>query len=77
MSFELIGRSEQGRTGKLSLPHGDMQTPFFMPIATKGAVKTLSSFDIERLASPIVLSNTYHLWLRPGLELMKEVGGIA
>ncbi len=76
MSFELIGRSEQGRTGKLSLPHGDMLTPFFMPIATKGAVKTLSSFDIERLASPIVLSNTYHLWLRPGLELMKEVGGL-
>ena len=76
MSFELFGRNEQGRTGKLSLPHGDMLTPFFMPIATKGAVKTLSSFDIERLASPIVLSNTYHLWLRPGLELMKEVGGL-
>ncbi len=50
--------------------------PFFMPIATKGAVKTLSSVDVERLGSPIVLSNTYHLMLRPGMEVMKEVGGL-
>ena len=47
-----------------------------MPIATRGAVKTLSSLDIERLASPILLSNTYHLWLRPGMEVMKQQGGL-
>ena len=57
-------------------PHGDLATPFFMPIATRGAVKTLSSFDIEHLGSPILLSNTYHLWLRPGMEVMKEMGGL-
>jgi queuine tRNA-ribosyltransferase len=47
-----------------------------MPIATKGAVKTLSAFDVERLGSPIVLSNTYHLWLRPGMETMRAMGGL-
>lgn len=57
-------------------PHGELHTPFFMPIATRGAVKTLSSFDIENLGSPILLSNTYHLWLRPGMEVMKEMGGL-
>lgn len=64
------------RRGTLSTPHGDLQTPFFMPIATKGAVKTLSSFDIQRLGSPILLSNTYHLWLRPGMEVMASYGGL-
>ncbi len=60
----------------IKTPHGDLATPFFMPIATKGAVKTLSSFDIEKLGSPILLSNTYHLWLRPGMDVMKEMGGL-
>ncbi len=64
------------RRGALVTPHGTLQTPFFMPIATRGAVKTLSSFDIERLGSPILLSNTYHLWLRPGLEVMRKNGGL-
>jgi queuine tRNA-ribosyltransferase len=53
-----------------------METPFFMPIATKGAVKTLSSVDMERLGTPIVLSNTYHLFLRPGMEVMAQLGGL-
>jgi queuine tRNA-ribosyltransferase len=74
--FELFNSSPLGRRGRLETPHGALETPFFMPIATKGAVKTLSSFDIERLGSPIILSNTYHLWLRPGLDLMKEFGGL-
>lgn len=66
----------QARRGILHTPHGDLETPFFMPIATKAAVKTLSSFDIERLGSPILLSNTYHLYLRPGIETMQAVGGL-
>jgi len=57
-------------------PHGVLETPFFMPIATRGAVKTLSSFDVERLGSPILLSNTYHLWLRPGLDVLKACEGL-
>jgi queuine tRNA-ribosyltransferase len=66
----------KARRGTLSTPHGDLETPFFMPIATKGAVKTISTFDVERLGSPILLSNTYHLYLRPGMEIMERVGGL-
>ncbi len=74
--FNLKNKNDIGRRGELVTPHGVLQTPFFMPIATKAAVKTLSSFDIEQLGSPIVLSNTYHLWLRPGMDVMKEMGGL-
>ncbi len=66
----------KARRGELKTPHGTLQTPFFMPIATKGAVKTVSSFDAERLGTPILLSNTYHLWLRPGIEEMQKFGGL-
>lgn len=68
--------ASKARRGELKTPHGTLQTPFFMPIATRGAVKTVSSFDVERLGSPIVLSNTYHLWLRPGTDVLQEVGGL-
>jgi len=60
----------------IQTPHGALATPFFMPIATKGAVKTLSSVDLERLGTPIVLSNTYHLFLRPGVDVMARLGGL-
>jgi len=60
----------------LRTAHGDIQTPFFMPIATKGAVKTLSSADMERLGAEILLSNTYHLYLRPGMDVMRAFGGL-
>lgn len=74
--FTLQGTTSQGRRGVLTTPHGDLETPFFMPIATKAAVKTLSSTDIEKLGSPIILSNTYHLLLRPGMEVMAKAGGL-
>lgn len=74
--FELHRTTPNARIGTLTTPHGDLPTPFFMPIATKAAVKTLSSADIEKLGSPIVLSNTYHLMLRPGMDVMKQVGGL-
>ncbi len=78
LMFTLASTSARSmaRRGQLKTPHGVLETPFFMPIATKGAVKTLSSFDIERLGSPILLSNTYHLWLRPGIEEMRTFGGL-
>lgn len=69
-------KQSQARLGVLSTVRGELATPFFMPIATRGAVKTLSSFDMEQLGSPIILSNTYHLWLRPGLEVLKNAGGL-
>lgn len=62
--------------GTLSLPHGTVQTPFFMPIATRGAVKGLSPDDIRDLGAQIILSNTYHLYQRPGLEVLKKWGGL-
>ncbi len=75
--FTLTSTSPNGsRHGALQTTHGNLATPFFMPIATRGAVKTLSSLDIEKLGSPIVLSNTYHLMLRPGMDVMEKVGGL-
>jgi len=74
--FDLHESTPIGRRGALTTLHGVLQTPFFLPIATRGAVKTLSSFDVERLGSPIVLANAYHLWLRPGLEVLRAFGGL-
>ncbi|MFH1089888.1 MAG: tRNA guanosine(34) transglycosylase Tgt [Candidatus Uhrbacteria bacterium] len=74
--FEVLKQTGKARRGRLTLPHGVVETPVFMPIATKGAVKTLSSQDMEKLGSQIILSNTYHLLLRPGFEGMKKLGGL-
>lgn len=74
--FQVHQMSAQGRGGVLSLPHGRALTPFFMPIATQAAVKTLSAIDLEKLGAEILLSNTYHLFLRPGVERLKEAGGL-
>lgn len=60
----------------LQTGHGEIKTPFFMPIATKGAVKTISTRDLEDLGAQILLSNTYHLMLRPGEDLIKQAGGL-
>ncbi len=78
MSFEVkrqLGKSKAMR-GELRTAHGVIQTPFFMPIATKGAVKTLSSADMEKLGAQILLSNTYHLYLRPGMKVIGEYKGL-
>lgn len=71
------------RRGQLQTAHGTLQTPLFMPIATKGAVKTLSALDVEEIeraadpeTDPIVLSNTYHLYLKPGLDVLRKAGGL-
>ncbi|MAG28537.1 tRNA guanosine(34) transglycosylase Tgt [bacterium] len=69
-------KKSQARTGVLKTAHGSVQTPFFMPIATKGAVKSLTSDDIRRLKAQIILSNTYHQLLRPGLEVLKKAKGL-
>lgn len=76
--FKILKTSKKSRArlGKLKLLHGVVQTPFFMPIATKASVKTLDSADIENLGAEIILSNTYHLLLRPGMEVMKKAGGL-
>ena len=64
------------RAGTLSTDHGSIQTPFFMPVGTYGAVKTQSSEEIKQLPSSILLSNTYHLFLRPGTKIIEQAGGL-
>ena len=74
--FELLTQKGEARRGRLTTAHGVIETPIFMPIATKGAVKTLSSRDMEKLGAQIILNNTYHLLLRPGFEGLKKLGGM-
>ncbi len=64
------------RTGIFKTPHGEIRTPIFMPVGTKATVKTLSQKDLEELDADIILSNTYHLFLRPGEKLIKKMGGL-
>ncbi len=75
-SFTIVKESNGVRRGVLSTRHGTVETPAFMPIATKGAVKTLTSEELHDAGAQIILSNTYHLMLRPGMEVMKHVGGL-
>lgn len=64
------------RTGMVNLPHGSVQTPVFMPIGTQGSVKSLSVQDLHNLDAQIILGNTYHLWLRPDIEVIKNANGL-
>lgn len=64
------------RYGILHTPHGDFETPIFMPVGTKATVKTLIPKEIEEVSDGLILGNTYHLWLQPGDETIKEFGGI-
>lgn len=64
------------RTGEISTSRGAIRTPVFMPVATRGAVRALSGRDVDELAFDIILSNTYHLYLRPGIEVLRGAGGL-
>lgn len=64
------------RTGVLQTPHGDIQTPIYMPVGTQATVKSLTPQDLYDIGAQIILSNTYHLFLRPGHELVKSAGGL-
>jgi len=77
--FKLTKKSKrsQARLGVLQTKSGKIKTPFFMPIATRGVVKTLSYQDIEKLKPQILLGNTYHLYLKPGLNIIKKHGSLA
>lgn len=74
--FKLKNKDGHARTGIFSTPHGDIETPTFMPVGTLGAVRTLSPDELHKLETQIILSNTYHLYLRPGDELIKKMGGL-
>src|SRR5439155_9503516 len=65
-----------GRAGRLLTPHGEVETPVFMPVGTAGTVKSVAQDVLEELGCQLVLANTYHLYLRPGHELIRQLGGL-
>ena len=74
--FELSTTDGAARAGRMRTPHGDVDTPAFMPVATQGTVKSLSPADLRAAGAQIVLANTYHLLLRPGPEVVRDLGGL-
>ncbi len=78
IKYELIKTCKQSgaRLGILHTPHGEIPTPIFMPVGTQATVKGMSPRELEEVGSKIILSNTYHLYMRPGNELIREAGGL-
>src|SRR4029079_13927799 len=75
-AFEVTATSGNALAGVLTTPHGDVPTPTFMPVGTQGSVKTLTPDEVAATGARIVLGNTYHLWLRPGPEVVAAAGGL-
>src|SRR5512136_1549918 len=76
MKFTLHKTSGAARRGTLALAHGNLETPAFMPVGTYGTVKAMSPLELKDMGAQIVLGNTFHLWLRPGLEVIAAHGGL-
>lgn len=76
LDFELINTSSNARRGRLKLAHGTVETPIFMPVGTYGSVKAMSPENLDDIEAQIILGNTFHLWLRPGLDVINRFGGL-
>ena len=76
IEFRIETAGRQGRAGRLLTPHGEIETPVFMPVGTAATVKSLPQDVLEELGVQILLSNTYHLYLRPGVETVRNLGGL-
>ena len=78
VTFEIthICKQSGARTGILHTPHGDVETPMFMPVGTQATVKFVSPEELKDLGSGVILANTYHLWLRPGEDIVDQAGGV-
>ena len=76
--FDIVARdtSSRARAGVLHTPHGDVETPVFMPVGTQATVKTLTPTELDEIGAQIILGNTYHLYLRPGADLIAALGGL-
>jgi queuine tRNA-ribosyltransferase len=74
--FELIKKEKEARLGKIHTPRGSIKTPAFMPVGTQGTIKSIFVDDILKTGTEIILGNTYHLYLRPGIEIIKKFGGL-
>ena len=77
MKFELITTQAKARRGRLTFTRGVVETPVFMPVGTAGSVKGVHQRELEQdLDAPIILGNTYHLYLRPGMDILRQAGGL-
>ncbi|AUR52749.1 tRNA guanosine(34) transglycosylase Tgt [Aquella oligotrophica] len=76
LKFELLKKDGNARRGRVHLNHGVVETPIFMPVGTYGAVKALAPTDLEASEAQIILGNTFHLWLRPGLDIISKFNGL-
>lgn len=76
LSFKLKTTSGQARRGEITTAHGVIQTPIFMPVGTYGTVKGMTPRDLKEINAQIILGNTFHLWMRPGLDIMAKFGGL-
>ncbi len=78
VKYELIKtcKHTKARIGKLHTPHGEIPTPIFMPVGTQATVKAMAPHELEDIEAKIILSNTYHLYMRPGSEIVKQAGGL-
>jgi queuine tRNA-ribosyltransferase len=76
LSFETFKTSGRARRGRLTLNHGVVETPVFMPVGTYGTVKGVMPRSLHEMGAQIILGNTFHLWLRPGLDVLKKFGGL-
>ena len=76
LEFELLKTEAQARRGRLTLNHGVVETPVFMPVGTYGTVKGVMPSSLEAMGAQIILGNTFHLWLRPGLDVLQQFGGL-
>ncbi len=74
--FQIEARDGAARAGRFFTPHGEVQTPVFMPVGTLATVKGVSQDTLEELGVQILLNNTYHLYLRPGVEMVRQLGGV-
>ena len=75
-TFELIAQEGNARAGIFHTPHGDIETPIFAPVGTKATVKGVTPAELEEIGASLILANTYHLFLRPGEDLVDEMGGL-
>ena len=76
LCFELITRDGQARLGRIITKRGMINTPAFLPVGTVATVKAMTTDELRELGAEVILSNTYHLYLRPGHEVIKELGGL-
>src|SRR6266513_5120057 len=76
LTFDIAGGSGAARAGTFITPHGTVETPAFMPVGTLATVKTLDPADLVRMGASMILGNAYHLHLRPGDEVVREMGGL-